>query len=348
MRYRVVQWATGAIGKTCLRAILDRPDLALVGCYVYSAGKAGLDAGEIARYPATGVQATTDIEAILALDADVVVHTPRLQNPYSTHDEDICRLLASGKNVVTTVGHHYPQAHGAERLALFEDAARRGKTTFYGAGMNPGFLLERLIVTLSGLCVDLWRVEAEEVLDVSTMPAPDFVFTVMGMGSDPTALDLQHGPLACLFDQLYCEAIANFCSRTGFDLDSVRSDHRVFPARTDLSVLAGTVTKGTVAATEWCWHGVSAGRDLVTLRVVWTLDPTMPAFAGKSHWTVRIEGKPGLDLKLDMSDPPGTGFRTRAAQYITAGPVLNSIPEVVAAPPGVYVPPVSSPFVFRG
>jgi 2,4-diaminopentanoate dehydrogenase len=89
--YRVVQWATGAIGKTCLRAVLDRPDLSLAGVYVYSGRKAGQDAGAIARYPDTGIIATRSIEEIMALDADVVIHTARLQLPYSQHDEDISR-----------------------------------------------------------------------------------------------------------------------------------------------------------------------------------------------------------------------------------------------------------------
>ena len=64
MTYRVVQWATGAIGKTCLRAVLDRPDMSLAGVYVYAARKAGQDAGAIARYPDTGITATRSIEEI--------------------------------------------------------------------------------------------------------------------------------------------------------------------------------------------------------------------------------------------------------------------------------------------
>jgi len=124
--YRVVQWASGAVGKTCLRAVLDHPDMTLAGLYVYSPRKAGQDAGTIARYPETGIIATRDIGEILGLDADVVIHTARLQLPYTQHDDDICALLRSGKNVITTAGHHYPAAHGPARLAMFDQAARAG------------------------------------------------------------------------------------------------------------------------------------------------------------------------------------------------------------------------------
>ena len=71
MTYRVIQWATGSMGKACLRAVIDHPDLELAGLLVYSESKAGKDAGEIAHRVATGVLATRDVEAILALEADV-------------------------------------------------------------------------------------------------------------------------------------------------------------------------------------------------------------------------------------------------------------------------------------
>ena len=76
MTTRVIQWATGAIGKTCLRQVIDHPDLELAGLYVYSDSKAGRDAGAIARRGDTGVIATQSVEEILALDADVVLHLP--------------------------------------------------------------------------------------------------------------------------------------------------------------------------------------------------------------------------------------------------------------------------------
>ena len=347
MTYRVVQWATGAIGKTCLRAVLDRPDMSLAGVYVYAARKAGQDAGAIARYPDTGILATRSIEEILALDADVVIHTARLQLPCEQHDGDICALLRSGKNVITTAGQHYPAAHGPARLALFDEAARAGGVTLYGTGMNPGYVLERLVLGLTGVCVDVQRIEVTELLDASTMPDPDFVFTVMGMGSDPVGLDLRHGPLAVLFGTLYREAIAFACDRMNADVDEIQPDHRVVTAARDLAIAAGMIRAGTVAATEWRWHAVSAGRQFLTLSVIWTMDPSLDGYAGRGHWTVDIEGRPDLHLSLDMADPPGTGLRTKAGQYVTAAAVINAIPNVVAAPPGVLTPPVFASFIRR-
>jgi hypothetical protein len=342
--YTVVQWATGAVGKTCLRAVLDHPGLELAGLYVYSGRKAGQDAGTIARYPETGIIATRDIDEILALDADVVIHTARLQLPYEQHDQDLCALLRSGKNVITTAGHHYPAAHGPARLAMFDEAGRVGGATLYGTGMNPGYVLERLVLGLTGVCTDVQRIEVTELLNAATMPDPDFVFTVMGMGSDPARLDLRAGPLAVLFGKLYAEAITFVADRMHVPLEEIQPDHTVRAAERDLEVSAGRIPAGTVAATEWRWHAISAGRRFLTLSVIWTMDPELDGYAGRNHWTVDIEGRPDLHLSLDMSDPPGTGLRTKAGQYVTAGAVINAIPAVVAAPPGVFTPPVFAPF----
>src|SRR3954454_22084061 len=202
MTCRVISWATGSIGKTCLRAVLDSPECELVGLYVYGEGKAGKDAGAIARRPLTGVIATRDIEEILALDADVVIHSPRLQLPYELHDDDICRLLRSGKNVITTARNHSPAAHGADRAALFTRACADGGTTLFGVGVSPGVIGERLALALTRVAVRLDRVEIDEVLDARAMPDPDFVFNVMGMGADPAAVDLENGALPVLFGEL--------------------------------------------------------------------------------------------------------------------------------------------------
>lgn len=341
---RVIQWATGAIGKTCLRAVLDSPDLDLVGLYVYGAKKEGRDAGDIARRPPTGVTATRDIEEILALDADVVLHTPRLQLPYQHHDEDICRLLRSGKNVVTTAGHHYPRAHGADRDELFRRAALDGGATLYGVGISPGVIGERLALALSGVAVDLDRIEIDEVLDASGMPDPEFAFTVLGLGSNPSTVDLSGGPLPVLFGQLYLETLRFMADRMGVTFDRVEPDHHLEIAAADLSVRAGVVRKGTVVATEWRWHGIVRGERFLTLAIIWTMDPTLPRYADRDHWTVTMTGRPNVVMTLNLIEPDDPGVRTTAAQYVTAGPVIRAIPAVVAAPPGIFEPPVFGPW----
>ena len=105
---RVVQWATGAVGRYALRSVIGRPSLELAGVLVHDPDKIGKDAGEVAGLSRTGIVCTGDTGRIMAMDADCVLHMP-LPAAYfgSDHTADlktICALLASGKNVITTTG----------------------------------------------------------------------------------------------------------------------------------------------------------------------------------------------------------------------------------------------------
>ncbi|MDX6741163.1 hypothetical protein [Actinocorallia sp. A-T 12471] len=348
MTLRVIQWATGAIGKTTLRAVLDDPELELAGLFVYGDRKAGRDAGDIARRDPVGVLATRDRAEILATEADVVIHAPRLQVPYETHDADLLALLRSGKNVITTAGHHFPRAHGPEREKMFLEACEEGGTTLYGVGISPGVVGERIALGLTGACLDVEHVAIDEVLDASRVPDPNFVFDVMGMGADPESVDLTGGDLPVMYGKLYAETLAFMAERMNLPVERIEPDHRVRAAVRDLEVPAGTIRKGTVAATEWRWHVVGGGRRVLSLAIVWTMDPELPEYAGRDHWTITVKGRPGMTLTLNLIEPDDPASRTTAGQFVTAGPVIRALREVVAAPPGIFEPPVFAPYDFKG
>jgi 2,4-diaminopentanoate dehydrogenase len=341
MTYRVIQWATGSIGRTCLRAVLDSPDCELAGLYVYNPDKLGRDAGDLARRAVTGIRATNDLEAILALDADVVIHTARLQIPYGRHDHDIARLLRSGKNVITTAGHHYP---APDRAAMFTAACAEGGSTLFGVGVSPGFIGERLALTLASACLDLDTITIDEVFDASGMVSPDFVFTVMGMGSEPAAV--LAGPLPDLYQSLYSETLRFMADRLGFADYTLEPDHHVEVAPHDLEIRAGQIRKGTVAATEWRWHVVVEGRRRLTLAIIWTMDPGLPRYTGRPHWRIHLTGRPELTVSVDLHDP--TDVKTTAGQYLVAGIVMRAIPVVVNATPGILEPVVFAPYRVLG
>ena len=125
---RVIQWATGNVGRHAVAAVHDHPDLALVGALVYSDAKAGRDVGELCGIGEIGVVATKDPEQILALDADCVLYMPQGEmNPMGALD-DICRLLASGKNVVSTAvtPFIYPRSAGRAVVDRLEAACAEG------------------------------------------------------------------------------------------------------------------------------------------------------------------------------------------------------------------------------
>lgn len=342
--YKVVQWATGSVGRTALRRVIDHPDLQLVGLRVFGKDKVGRDAGHIARRDPTGVLATDNIEDILALDADVVLHCSLLNVPYEAQNADVERLLASGKNVISVNGFFAPQIHGAAYAAPLLAAAQKGSSTLAGIGINPGFIAERIALTLTGLMTQLESIECRELADSSHIPAPSFVFDVMGFGSDPAEKDITRGPLAQLYRDLFSETFAYVAESLGTTVASLTPDHRLTLAPVDMKIAAGTVKRGTVAATEWRWNAEFADGRRMTHAVVWTSDPALHGDKDAAHWNIRINGRPNVSLQFKVEDPDPKAPPMKGAMDALAALMVQAIPDVCAAPAGFYKLPAVLPF----
>lgn len=333
---RVVQWATGAMGRTALRRVIDAPDLELAGVYVYGARKAGLDAGDLAKRDATGVAATNDRAAILALDADVVLHCPRITLPYEAMVEDVAALLESGKNVVSIAGFHWPDAHGEAYVARLRDAALRGGATLAGVGVNPGMVVERIALAATAMSQDLTRLSVFETVDASAMTSPEFVFGLMGLNSDPATSDIREGPLATLYGTLFSEVLHFFAAELGGRVTAIEPDHRLTVAPREIATGAGPIAEGRIAATEWRWLArTDVGPELL-LSILWTADPSLHGDERLGHWTIRLDGRPTIRLSLDIAEADPAMPPSRALTDATVAVAINAIPHVVAAPPGLY------------
>ncbi|HVN51849.1 MAG TPA: hypothetical protein VMT43_10475, partial [Acidimicrobiales bacterium] len=134
MTYRVVQWATGNIGRRSLQAVIGHPQLELVGVHVHSPGKVGLDAGGLCGLDPTGVLATGSIDDVLALAPDCVLYMPQ-----GCDVREVARLLAAGANVVTTRGEfHHPGSMPAGVRDEIEAACADGGSSIHSTGSSPG------------------------------------------------------------------------------------------------------------------------------------------------------------------------------------------------------------------
>lgn len=345
MTYRVVQWATGAMGRACLRGIIDHPDTELAGVFVYSDSKAGQDAGTIARRDPTGVIATASVADVLALDADVVVHAARL-GAYGSHDADIIQLLESGKNVISINGYSWPQYWADDRLAALELACQKGGSSLMAAGLNPGFVGEQLAVVATGLTTALESVEITECADGREIRDPDYLFGALGFGADPALIDPNDPswrPVAGL-NGMYEECVAAVARRLGFETEQVVTDHRVYTAPRDLELAAGVVREGTVSHTNWRWSAITDGQPKVTMSIHWYVDTTHLENPDPPLWDVVVTGHPGVRVRAELSKHRDDTSRASAEEYAVAATVLNTIPLVVAAEPGVAARPVATPY----
>lgn len=194
--YRVVQWATGPVGRHAVAAVVDHPELELVGALVYSEEKAGRDAGEVCGIGPIGVFTTTDRQAILSSEADCVLYMAQGEaDPAGTLD-NICSLLSAGKNVISTAltALIYPASLGPDVVRQLEDACARGGASFHGTGIEPGWASEVLPLTMSTLFRSIDRLCVQELLDYSSYDNPFMLFDVMGFGRPPEAHVLGSDP----------------------------------------------------------------------------------------------------------------------------------------------------------
>lgn len=346
MKYKVIQWASGSMGKACMRAILDHPDLELVGLYVYNDAKVGKDAAGIVRRDPIGVAATNNMDEILALDADVVVHAARIQPPYTHHNADICRLLASGKNVISINGHSYPQYWGRDYVNIIETACQTGGSTLFGTGLNPGFIAEKIATVATGLCNRIDTVFISETVECNRVPDPNYVFDVLGFGTECGSINPNEPSWAPaeILNGMYSEVIAHMVARLGFKLDHVETDHVMLPATKDIHTAAGLIKKGTVGHANWRWHGIVAGKRFLTLAIFWIMETSHLKNPEYKLWNIKISGWPEILIDVDLKNPEAYPYRTGPEVLALAASVVNSIPSVCAAEPGIMDIPVANHF----
>lgn len=332
MTYRVVQWATGAVGRTALRSVIQHPDLELAGVFVHDPAKEGIDAGDLVGLPRSGVRATRDRQAILEVKADCVLHMPLPAaqtggNP-ADDERDITDLLASGKNVITVVGFLYPKAHGPDLVGRLEAACRIGASSLHGTGANPGFVADVLPLVLSGLCTSVKHISIRDVVGFDTYPSPGLVFDMMGFGKTAEEYEQDGVRWRTFMQALFTESLHMIADGIGIRLDETKQIHETDLANGEFSIAAGRISNGTVAAQRWVWSGFSHEAEFVSIESIYRSFPaSAPDWPGEGL-DLQIVGTPSMSLRL------GRDWCSSELKA-TAGHAINAIPHVCDAPPGI-------------
>ncbi len=336
MGYRVIQWATGAQGVESIQAMIDRTDLDLVGGWVHSPEKDGVDLGVLAGRAPIGVTATRDIDALVALDADCVAYMPR-----NTSLDDVCALLASGKNVVTTAFLFYPRALPEADLARLLDACDQGGSSVHGTGLNPGNLSGVLPFALSGMCRSIERVTLQERADWSFYESTNITFENMRFGRPAAEVTEEASDFLRFNSGIFKEEVALMADGLGAGIDEITTEVDLVLAEHDHDIFGITLAAGTVAGQRWHWRGLRQGRTMVEIDALWTVGGEYPPHwpTPADGWTLTIEGDPSVQAHLltlasyERSLP--ITEHVRAASVATAMQAINSIPALCDAAPGI-------------
>jgi hypothetical protein len=332
-RYRVVQWATGAIGRSVICGLIDRPEFELAGVRVYDRAKAGVDAGTLAGRAPIGVTATADPAEIMAMDADCVVYAPLIAQAVGgdprTDLETVCDLLASGKNVISLAGMIYPYAHGRRFTDQLTRACRAGETSVLGTGVNPGFTTELLPLVLSGVSRRVDHVYVRECADYSGHPSRLLVHEMGGLGKTEEDYLRALPAYRAMMRTLFTESLHLIAAGLDVTLDQIDVSHQYLLAGEDFQILSGTIAKGSVAAGRWTFSGLVDGRPLVMIECVQKSDATRITDWEAPGYAVRVQGHPSITLTAD-EDWVSNGIAAAAAHAV------NAVPSICDAAPGIH------------
>jgi 4-hydroxy-tetrahydrodipicolinate reductase len=327
---KIIQWATGNIGARSLRAVIEHPAMELAGLWVSSPDKLGRDAGDLCGLGiATGIAATGDGDALCALEADCVLYMRQ-----GTDFDELCRLLASGKNIVTTRGdfHHPPMMEPSAR-ARIEQACRAGGTSIYSTGSSPGFVTEALAIPLLSLSRRLDCLTIDEFGDVGSRNSPQLLFDIMGFGQPMRDFEPQR---AEHLKRDFAASLAQVAQACGIAIDSWEAGGEFSPAAETVQIAAGTIEKGKIAAQRITIAGIAGGKPRLRFRANWYATNRIAHQdwdLRESGWRIRVEGDTSLDIAITF--PVAPEDYAAFTPGLTAHRAVNAVQAVCAAPPGI-------------
>ena len=339
MAIRVAHVGTGNVGRLALTELVTNPQFELTGLCVSTPEKVGKDAGALAGVDvATGIAAVNDLEAVIATRPECIVYCAMGDTRLPDAMQDVMRILAAGINVVgSSPGMlQYPWGVMPDKyIDRVEDAARQGNSSIFINGVDPGFINDLIPFALASTCQRIEQVRCMEIHDYASYDGAE-VMHYMGFAQplDEIPMLLQPGVLSIAWGT----AIRQLAAGLGIEVDEITESYQREPAPEDFDIAVGHVAKGTLAALQFEIRGMVKGHPAIVIEHITRLRPDLrpdwqqPASGGGSY-RVEITGEPSY--AVDIVPSSRYGDHNQAAIAGAAGRIVNAIPAVLAARPGI-------------
>ncbi len=340
MTIDVVVWGTGNVGRPAIRAVLAHEELNLSGVVVANPDKVGKDVGDLVGLPPTGVAATDDWRALLDQGPRAVVYAATADTRLEEAMADLLACLEAGVNVVATGFYLYlhPGSAPEDALEAVTAACQKSGASLFVSGIDPGWVMDMLPVTLSGAVSDIREIRTREIFNYALYDQPEVVREVIGFGKPMAELPLMLHDFA--IEMVWAPMLKLVGEGLGKPVENITVDVERLPLERDIDVPGmGKFERGTQGAFRFEVTGTHAGKPLYVLEHITRIDdecaphwPYPPE--GRGCHQVIISGNPTLHVSVHGEDSresgAGGGGNTSAASW-----VVNAIPGVCAAPAGV-------------
>jgi hypothetical protein len=320
---RVIVLGTGQMGSAIVDLLLEKPGLDLVGAFGRRRERAGRDLGlALGRAEPLGFAIGSDLAALLE-GARPAVAIQATCSRMAEAEEEIAACLARGVHVISIAEEMaWPAASSPERAARLDALAREKGVVAIGTGVNPGFVLDTLVVTLTGVCARVDSIRARRVNDLA--PYGPTVLRSQGVGLAPAAFRSAVEDGTVVGHVGFRESIAMVAAALGWTLERVEETREPIVSSVRRDVPYATVEPGQVAG---CLHraaGFVDGRPTIEFEHPQQICPEAEGVATED--AIEIDGRPDLRFSGSPEIPGGVA---------TAALAVNLVPRVLSASPGV-------------
>jgi 2,4-diaminopentanoate dehydrogenase len=339
MAKRVVVWGTGFVGKMVIAEIVSHPAFELVGVGVSNPDKVGRDAGEICGLDPIGITATDDLDALVALAPDALVHF----GPTAAYPMDNIRVigafLGAGIDVCSTAMTPWVwpamTQNPPDWTEPIAEACETGGASCFTTGIDPGFANDLFPMTLMGLCGEVRVVRALEILDYVNYEG-DYE-NEMGIGRPPEFRPMLEHP--DILVMAWGATVPMMAHAVGIQLDEITTTWDKWVTDTPITTAKGVIDPGEVAAINFTINGTYRGETRIQLQHVNRIGPDAapdwPRGTQDDVYRVEIEGSPSITQETAFRFTDGSGRDAATAGCLATGlRALNAVPAVNDLPPG--------------
>jgi hypothetical protein len=318
---KIVLYGVGAVGSLIAKFLLEKKGVEIVGAVDVAKDKVGKDLGEVLGLEGTlGVKVSNDVDAVLAkAKADIAIHTTSsfLKDTYP----QIASIVKNGVKVISTCEElSYPYYTEPELAKKLDILAKKHNVTVLGTGINPGFLMDTLVITLTAVCQKIDKIEATRVMNAATRRLPFQKKIGAGLTAEEFYKKIKNKEITGHVGLE--QSIAMVADALAWKLDKIIVE-TVEPVITKKSVASKhiKVKTGEAAGLRQKAKGIMRNKEVITL------DFQAYIGAGEEYDTITIEGVPIVNQKIKPCVHGDIG---------TIAMVVNSIPKVIKAPAGLF------------
>ncbi|MEC9489068.1 MAG: 2,4-diaminopentanoate dehydrogenase [Halanaerobium sp.] len=320
---RVVLWGLGSMGSGMAKILLQKEGIEIVGAIAKRESKRGKDLGEV-----LGIEDNLDVivhndaaEVLEKAAGDIILHAT---NSFVKESFSELKLaMEAGYNVITIAEEMaYPVAQEPEYTERLDRLARENGVTILGTGINPGFILDTLIIAMTGVCADVKRIKASRINDLS--PFGPTVMKTQGVGTtvEEFAEGVKEGNIVGHIG--FPESINMIADSLGWELDEIIQTREPIITNVKRETPHVKVEPGMVAGCKHIAHGMKDGEKIITLEHPQQIHPELEGTETGDY--IKIEGTPAVNLAITPEIPGGIG---------TMAVAINMVPRVIAAGPGL-------------